>query len=79
MHSRVVSYIFLTFHCNIYLVGRIVRYLPGWLPGAGFQAYARKCREMIKELLDVPFETVKKNMVGCSLVRRITSGLISPF
>ncbi|KAJ6508704.1 cytochrome P450 [Mycena sanguinolenta] len=40
----------------------ILRYLPSWMPGAGFQRYAAECRQLTKEMREVPFEFVKQNM-----------------
>ncbi|KAF7324281.1 O-methylsterigmatocystin oxidoreductase [Mycena sanguinolenta] len=39
-----------------------LRYLPSWMPGAGFQRYAAECREVTKEMQKVPFNFVKQNM-----------------
>lgn len=46
----------------------VVRHLPEWMPGAGFQTFARKCRDMIHEMQDAPFDFVKNNMVGYLLI-----------
>ncbi|KAJ6585037.1 cytochrome P450 [Mycena capillaripes] len=40
----------------------ILRYLPSWFPGAGFQRFAAECRELTKEMQKVPFDFVKQNM-----------------
>ncbi|KAF7346388.1 O-methylsterigmatocystin oxidoreductase [Mycena sanguinolenta] len=40
----------------------ILRYLPSWMPGAGFQRYAADCQEVTKEMRQVPFDFVKDNM-----------------
>ncbi|KAJ6585036.1 cytochrome P450 [Mycena capillaripes] len=40
----------------------ILRYLPSWFPGAGFQRFAAECRELTEEMRQVPFEFVKQNM-----------------
>ncbi|KAF7374570.1 O-methylsterigmatocystin oxidoreductase [Mycena sanguinolenta] len=40
----------------------ILRYLPSWMPGAGFQRFAAECRQLIKEMREAPFEFVKQNM-----------------
>ncbi|KAK7048410.1 O-methylsterigmatocystin oxidoreductase [Favolaschia claudopus] len=42
----------------------ILRYLPSWFPGAGFQAYAADCRLMIEEMQQVPFNFAKQNMLN---------------
>ncbi|KAF7346399.1 O-methylsterigmatocystin oxidoreductase [Mycena sanguinolenta] len=40
----------------------ILRYLPSWMPGAGFQRFAAEARRLNKEMREVPFEFVKQNM-----------------
>ncbi|KAJ7935552.1 cytochrome P450 [Mycena leptocephala] len=40
----------------------ILRYLPAWFPGAGFQLYAAECRQLTQEMRAVPFGFVKQNM-----------------
>ncbi|KAF7346398.1 O-methylsterigmatocystin oxidoreductase [Mycena sanguinolenta] len=40
----------------------ILRYLPSWMPGAGFQQFAAESRKLTKEMREVPFEFVKQNM-----------------
>ncbi|KAF7346403.1 Cytochrome p450 [Mycena sanguinolenta] len=40
----------------------ILRYLPSWMPGAGFQRYAAESRQILEEMQQVPFEFVKENM-----------------
>ncbi|KAJ7250827.1 cytochrome P450 [Mycena haematopus] len=40
----------------------ILRYLPSWMPGAGFKRFAAECRQSIKEMREVPFDFVKQNM-----------------
>ena len=42
-----------------------VRYIPTWMPGAGFKRTALKARAMIMEMLDMPYEMVKEGRVGC--------------
>jgi hypothetical protein len=37
--------------------------LPPWFPGAGFKRYALYCKKITNEMIDRPFEFVKKNMV----------------
>lgn len=41
-----------------------VQYLPGWLPGAGFKRVAEVMRKHREDLVNEPFETVKKEMVS---------------
>ncbi|KAF8139517.1 cytochrome P450 [Mycena galopus ATCC 62051] len=40
----------------------ILRYLPSWMPGAGFQHSAAECRQLTKEMRRVQFDFVKQNM-----------------
>ncbi|KAF7374350.1 Cytochrome p450 [Mycena sanguinolenta] len=40
----------------------ILRYLPSWMPGAGFQRTAAECRQLTKQMRELPFEFVKQNM-----------------
>ncbi|KAJ7259486.1 hypothetical protein B0H12DRAFT_1108246 [Mycena haematopus] len=41
----------------------ILRYLPSWMPGAGFKLFAAESRQLTKEMREVPFDFVKQNMV----------------
>ncbi|KAF7346416.1 O-methylsterigmatocystin oxidoreductase [Mycena sanguinolenta] len=40
----------------------VLRYLPSWMPGAGFQRFATESRKLSKEMREVPFNFVKQNM-----------------
>ncbi|KAF7357540.1 O-methylsterigmatocystin oxidoreductase [Mycena sanguinolenta] len=40
----------------------ILRYLPSWMPGAGFQRYAAETRQLTKEMQEAPVDFVKQNM-----------------
>ncbi|KAF7357530.1 Cytochrome P450 [Mycena sanguinolenta] len=40
----------------------ILRYLPSWMPGAGFQRYAAEARQLTKEMQEAPVKFVKQNM-----------------
>ncbi|KAL3450266.1 putative cytochrome P450 oxidoreductase OrdA-like protein [Aspergillus insuetus] len=40
----------------------ILRYIPAWVPGAGFQRTAERFRKHSNALADVPFKFVKKRM-----------------
>ncbi|KAF7357516.1 Cytochrome P450 [Mycena sanguinolenta] len=40
----------------------ILRYIPSWMPGAGFQRYAAEARQLTKEMQEVPANFVKQNM-----------------
>lgn len=41
----------------------ILRYIPSWFPGAGFQRYAAEAKVLTDRMQNVPFNFVKKNMV----------------
>uniref|UniRef100_A0A0W0F0L2 Cytochrome P450 n=1 Tax=Moniliophthora roreri TaxID=221103 RepID=A0A0W0F0L2_MONRR len=41
-----------------------LRFLPGWLPGCGFQRHARDSRLMTLEMANVPFNSVKEDMAS---------------
>ncbi|KAJ6474243.1 hypothetical protein C8R45DRAFT_1103222 [Mycena sanguinolenta] len=40
----------------------ILRYLPSWMPGAGFQRTAAECRQLTKQMRELPFAFAKQNM-----------------
>ncbi|KAJ7688801.1 cytochrome P450 [Mycena olivaceomarginata] len=40
----------------------ILRYLPSWMPGAGFQRFAAECRQITREMRQAPFDFVKQNI-----------------
>ncbi|KAF7357546.1 O-methylsterigmatocystin oxidoreductase [Mycena sanguinolenta] len=40
----------------------ILRYLPSWMPGAGFQRFAAEVRQLTKEMQEAPVNFVKLNM-----------------
>ncbi|KAF9646882.1 cytochrome P450 [Thelephora ganbajun] len=39
-----------------------LKYLPSWLPGAGFHAVAKRARRKLDEMKNLPFDHVKDNM-----------------
>lgn len=41
----------------------ILRYVPAWVPGAGFQVKAKEWKDISMQLLNAPFAAVKKAMV----------------
>ena len=45
-----------------------LRFLPSWFPGSQFHKAAEECRALTMEMLDMPYDFVKKNMVGLSPV-----------
>jgi hypothetical protein len=44
-----------------------VKHIPTWMPGATFHRVAAQCRQLIKEMLDQPFQAVKDKLVSCYL------------
>jgi hypothetical protein len=43
----------------------ILRYVPSWVPGAGFKRQAAQWKKEMEEHVDQPFQAAKRNMVGC--------------
>ncbi|KAJ7134691.1 cytochrome P450 [Mycena epipterygia] len=54
----------------------ILRHLPGWLPGCGFQYYAAECRKLTDEMQQVPLEFVKQNMRDGTGAKSIVATLL---
>ena len=48
----------------------VLKYVPSWFPGAGFQKKAAYWRELNASMIEKPFHHVKEQMVG---------GLFFPF
>ena len=46
-----------------------LKYVPSWVPGAGFQRQARKWRKATRDLLDVPFAEAKQSLVRSGILR----------
>jgi hypothetical protein len=42
----------------------VVRHVPAWFPGAGFKKTAARWREMTMKLVNIPYNTVKSEMVS---------------
>jgi hypothetical protein len=56
-----------------------LKYVPSWVPGAGFQRQAKKWRKVTRDLLDLPFAQAKQSIVhsgslrlGNALIARLT-------
>lgn len=45
----------------------LLRFFPSWFPGSKFHTAAKECRELTTEMLDLPYNSVRKNMVGLFL------------
>lgn len=48
----------------IFLIHDVVKFLPAWIPGAGFQAKAQEMSKVIYNFCDKPFAFVKHQMVS---------------
>jgi len=44
---------------------RIVRYVPGWFPGAGWKTKAKRYAGLLEDMADTPHQFVKDQMVSC--------------
>lgn len=44
-------------------IGLLVKYVPEWVPGAGFKKQAREWRKLATGMVDLPFNMVKERMV----------------
>ncbi len=44
----------------------ILRHVPAWLPGAGFQTRLKRWRDASHAMVDLPFAQAKANIVGLS-------------
>ena len=49
-----------------------VKYLPTWMPGAGFKQHAMKTREAVQRMFDVPYDIVKTQHVNNPFLVHIT-------
>ena len=48
-----------------------VRYLPEWLPGAGFKRKAKEWKKLSTRFRDVPFEEGKRRMVSVFITSQL--------
>lgn len=55
----------------------ILKYVPEWVPGAGFQTKARQWKKWARSMVEVPFEVAKGIIV--SVVEHGTLCFISQF
>ncbi|KIJ52298.1 hypothetical protein M422DRAFT_156199 [Sphaerobolus stellatus SS14] len=53
-----------------------LKYLPSWVPGSQFQRRAAECQKLTREMLDLPFEFVKRNMAKGPVTPSIISNLV---
>ena len=54
----------------------MLKFVPSWFPGAGFQIKAAHCREVNKAMIENPFRYVKEQLVGNYYFFREISSLI---
>ncbi|CAL1702358.1 unnamed protein product [Somion occarium] len=54
----------------------VLRYLPSWFPGAGFQRIASEWREDLRQMADIPYELVKQKMREGAALPSFTSRLL---
>ncbi|EKM56472.1 uncharacterized protein PHACADRAFT_207702 [Phanerochaete carnosa HHB-10118-sp] len=54
----------------------LLRYVPAWVPGAGFQKKAQEWKRTIKQMADSPHEFVKKRMDEDANIPNYTSELL---
>jgi cytochrome P450 len=54
----------------------ILKHLPEWFPGAGFQKIAKSVGAALREMAESPFERVKKDMAAGVAVPSMTSNLL---
>lgn len=41
-----------------------VKYIPSWLPGAGFQNHGKRWADAAHDMITVPFDLVKKKIAS---------------
>ena len=46
------------------VISLVVKYVPEWVPGAGFQRQAREWKALMDQVNDVPYHFVKSQMVS---------------
>ena len=42
-----------------------LKYVPEWMPGAGFQTKAREWKKLARRMVEVPYEAAKQRIVRC--------------
>ncbi|KAG2018449.1 cytochrome P450 [Coprinopsis cinerea AmutBmut pab1-1] len=53
-----------------------LKYIPSWMPGAGFQRFAVESKKSIRQLLNHPFHIVEENMARGSASSCIVSDMV---
>lgn len=46
-----------------------VKHVPSWIPGVKFKKQAQEWKQASRAMLNMPFEMVKQQMVGCFTVQ----------
>lgn len=59
--SRTVLYYYL---CMIVFNIPLVKYVPEWMPGAGFKTKAKEWRKLSQAMINVPYDMVKEKFVS---------------
>ncbi|KAF8516743.1 cytochrome P450 [Hysterangium stoloniferum] len=54
----------------------ILKYVPEWVPGAGFQTKARLWRKLMTDMVEVPFKAVKESIEAGSVAPSMASSLL---
>jgi len=54
----------------------ILRYLPEWFPGCGFQKDAKRWRKMLSEAVNTPYESVLEHLAKGNAAPSLTSQLL---
>lgn len=61
---------------SVVLTIRLVRYLPPWLPGAGFIQTAQAYKRRVKAFSGIPFEFVRQQMQSGCITPSFLSNLL---
>ncbi|THH18237.1 hypothetical protein EW146_g2711 [Bondarzewia mesenterica] len=61
---------------NVMCSSPALKYLPTWMPGAGFKRHAFKTREKVRRMIDAPFQMVKRTIAAGTAIPSFTSSLI---
>jgi len=47
----------------------LLKYVPSWMPGAGFQRKAREWRKLARNMVELPYQAATKCIVSFSVIR----------
>ena len=50
----------------------LLKHVPAWVPGAGFQNVAKRCKDLCRAMVDKPFEATVQHMVRPVCLCRVT-------